>query len=1147
MIKLSSVTITPSKKTIKVGETIKLDVSVCPCDATRKSVTWVSENVGIATVSEKGEVTGKGVGDVVITATAKDGGGAKGTCSITVLPDNIFAVSSISLDKESATVKKGNHIRLSATVFPPYATNPELRWSSSNPCVAEVDSCGTVYGVARGTVTITCKSTDGSDKTAKCKVTVTEDKPVTSITIDPAEVTIKYGESKQLKATVYPTNATNKSVRWESGSSGVIVNPTSGIITGTTVCTETVTAKAQDGSGVKAICKVNVVVSVPVNSITLSRETKTLEKGDNFRLSATVCPENADIKSVRWSSSNTSVATVNNGIVTAHEKGMAVITCSANDGSGVQAVCTVTVTEDKLVTSITIDPPSATLKFGESMLLKAIVCPSDATNKSVRWGGTSSGIPVNQSGIITGLALGTETVTAEAQDGSGVKGSCKVTVVESVLVESITLSKSRKILEKGDCFTLTATVCPENADIKGVNWSSSNASVATVKDGVVTAHAAGKATITCSAKDNSGKKATCTVTVTEDKLVSSVTIDRKNVTMKTGDALQLKAAVVPDNATNKGIQWSSNNTRVATVNSSSGIVTAQADGNAIITATALDGGGAKDTCTVTVSKKILVNSIMLNKYTLSLHKNTSFDLTATVCPENAGNRAVSWSSSNTSVATVSNSGKVTAHATGEATITCSALDGSGISKSCKVSVIQLITYMNVTPASYTMNTKETKKLEVSFQPSDATNKEVHWRSDNENVAAVDESGVVTPKSEGTTRIYAFAQDGSNESDYCTITVKKHIPVESIKVISLASEDYIDADHTTIDIYATLTPTNATNMKVVWKSSDPDIMSVEHDYIVQNYNFAKLTSKKKGTVKITATTEDGGHKATLDITADPREKVKIISDIKDGYFSILFVDRDMEWKSIGDPSKFPSYSEERQYAVERYNFNKKEYSKGTFDINQLAFIYLIDPQGVSYFVENNAMDLELTPLLNFRDKLYEKIFGEKPRYFTLDDDGKMNYNTQGYARKDMYSYAELIFGSHPIWDWDALKEFLLDVAETVITSLFLDKGISAVLSGIVFTIDIARAILFSSSIAEGFNDIAKTIFYDRLGSDLNPSQSYLLNWAVFLMEHLPDTNTFNPMEELKKDVVLYEKIERQNYNVKVKNFMIKDIIERLVNA
>jgi uncharacterized protein YjdB len=291
------------------------------------------------------------------------------------------------------------------------------------------------------------------------------------------------------------------------------------------------------------------------------------------------------------------------------------------------------------------------------------VKPDNATNKTVTWTSSSSSIAtVDQNGKITAVSEGTATITAKAGDKTA---TCSVTVKKNtVAVESVTLDKSSLELTEGETATLTATVKPDNATNKTVTWSSDKTSVATVDaNGKVTAVAEGTATITAKAGD---KTATCSVTVKKNVIaVESVTLDITSTILNTGETLTLTATVKPDNATDKTVTWSSSNSSVATVDAN-GKVTAVAQGTAIVTAKA---GDKTATCTVIVMKTdIPVESITLDKYYLELTEGETGTITATVKPDNATNKTVTWSSSNPTIAAVDQNGIVTALQSGEVII-----------------------------------------------------------------------------------------------------------------------------------------------------------------------------------------------------------------------------------------------------------------------------------------------------------------------------------------------------------------------------------------------------------------------------------------------------------------------------------------------
>ena len=256
-----------------------------------------------------------------------------------------------------------------------------------------------------------------------------------------------------------------------------------------------------------------------------------------------------------------------------------------------------------------------------------------------------------------------------------------------IAVTSVTLDSTSMSLEEGDSQTLTATISPSNAENKTVLWTSSNSSVAFVKDGLVTAIKPGKASITAKS-DDGGKTATCEVTVNAKVYpVESVSLDKTSYEMTEGDEVTLTATVKPDNATNKNVTWTSSNTSAATV--SDGKVTALKAGKATITVKTEDGSKTA-TCEVKVNAKVYpVESVSLDKTSYEMTEGDEFTLTATVKPDNATNKNVTWTSSNPSVASVAN-GKVTALKAGTATISVKTEDGSKTA-TCEVTVKNNIT------------------------------------------------------------------------------------------------------------------------------------------------------------------------------------------------------------------------------------------------------------------------------------------------------------------------------------------------------------------------------------------------------------------------------------------------------------------------
>jgi len=237
------------------------------------------------------------------------------------------------------TMTVGSSETLIATVRPDNATDKEVAWASTYLAVASVDN-GTVTAHSRGTATIKVTTASGS-YSAYCYVTVT-DVPVTGVSLNKSSMSLKPGESEKLTATVTPSNATDKTLRWTTTNPYVAGVEDDGTVTAETL-SGTATIKATASSGQYATC--TVTVTIPVASVTLNKNALAFQIGDTEKLTATVQPSSATNKNVNWSSSNSGVATVtNDGQVTARGRGTATITAASQDGRA-SATCGVAVAD----------------------------------------------------------------------------------------------------------------------------------------------------------------------------------------------------------------------------------------------------------------------------------------------------------------------------------------------------------------------------------------------------------------------------------------------------------------------------------------------------------------------------------------------------------------------------------------------------------------------------------------------------------------------------------------------------------------------------------------------------------------------------------------------------------------------------------
>src|SRR5207245_56151 len=326
---------------LTVGGTVQLVATPRDANGTPLSgrvVSWSSSNPSVASVTSNGLVAGATAGSATITATSE---GKSGTSTITV---TAVPVASVTVSPGSASMQVSQTVQLTAT--PKDANgNPlpgrAVSWTSSNTSVATVDGSGLVTGVVAGTATITATS-EGQSGTASVTVS---NVPVASVTVTPASASVNEGKTVQLTATPKDANGnplTGRTVSWVSGNTAIATVSSSGLVTGKVAGTATITATSEGQSGTSAI----TVVHVPVASVSVAPASASVQAGSAIQLAATPKDANGNPlsgRTVSWSSSNTSVATVSSsGLVTGVTVGSATITATSEGQSGTSAITVTT-------------------------------------------------------------------------------------------------------------------------------------------------------------------------------------------------------------------------------------------------------------------------------------------------------------------------------------------------------------------------------------------------------------------------------------------------------------------------------------------------------------------------------------------------------------------------------------------------------------------------------------------------------------------------------------------------------------------------------------------------------------------------------------------------------------------------------------
>lgn len=427
---VSSVSLNRTSVKMETGSGLQLLATVLPSTAKLKTVTWKSSNTAVATVDDDGYVSAVAPGTATITVTTKDGG-FTATCIVEV----VKLVESIEISPASISMYVGDKANVTTTVLPNDATNKEIQWSVSDRSLASVSE-NTVTALTAGSGSIIAQATDGSGKKAYCSINILQH--VEGITLNTNSADLPIGSTLQLSATVSPANASNKNIRWASSNPAIATVDQDGLVTPLAKGAAVITATGEDG-GLSATCAINV--TQPVTSINLNTKSASLNVGETIQLSATALPDNADNKSIVWSSLKPAVATVSGtGLVTAKAPGSVNI-IAASEGSGVQAMCTVTVNQP--LTGISLSTSSLTLEKGRNATLKLVPTPADATNLNFEVTSSDTSVAtVSKSGsniIVTGAGFGSATITVTAEEG-GYTSTATVTVTPSTTISNLALA-----------------------------------------------------------------------------------------------------------------------------------------------------------------------------------------------------------------------------------------------------------------------------------------------------------------------------------------------------------------------------------------------------------------------------------------------------------------------------------------------------------------------------------------------------------------------------------------------------------------------------------------------------------------------------------------------------------------------------------
>ena len=681
----ASVSVALDENVVAVGETVTAAVvaQTARGDTLRAPrVHWTSKDWRVATVSDEGIVTARRVGTADILASV---GNVVGSTTLTVVRQRRRVVM-VNVALAAATIAVGTTTQATAVLLDSagnVVTGRTVRWKSTTTAIATIDSLGTVTAVAPGTTTIAVRYQNNIGSAALTVVAATTGPtPVASVTVTLASPEIRVGGATQATAVALDATGatlTGRAVAWStSNPAAATVDGATGIVTGTGIGSATIAATTEGKTGSAAV----TVTAVPVASVGVTLAASSITVGATTQATAIAVDSSGGAltgRAVAWTTSNPAVATIDaaTGVVSGISVGTTRITATC-EGKSASAVLTVAAVP---VASVTVSLASSNISAGATTRATAVTLDADGnalTGRSITWSSSNTAVATVDpaSGVVTGGGAGTATITATSE---GKTGSATLTVAP-VTVARVSVTLSASSITVG-ATTQAAAIAFDASDNqltgRAVSWSSSNVAVATVNPstGVVTGAGVGSATISATCEGNVG---TATVTVTPVP-VASVTVSLATSSLVVGATTQAIATAYDaagNQLTGRAVAWSSSNTAVATIDGSTGVVSAIAVGTATISATS---GGQTGTAIVAVTD-VPVAKVTVGLAASNIVAGASTQATATLTDANGNpitGRVVAWSSSAAAVATVSPTGLVTGVSAGSANVVATSDGKSG--------------------------------------------------------------------------------------------------------------------------------------------------------------------------------------------------------------------------------------------------------------------------------------------------------------------------------------------------------------------------------------------------------------------------------------------------------------------------------------
>lgn len=556
----------------------------------------------------------------------------------------------------------------------------EYSYNSSNEEVVTVDDNGNLEPVSSGNAVVTVN--DNAGNTDYVYVTVDDD----DIDFYSYEYSLDVGDAVCIDYSLNSIAYGVEDISWSSDNTNVVVVDGNGCVTAVSNGSTYITVKVGDDIEKKILINVLDNTVLP-EDLDLSTYNVDIRLGDIFVINGVVYPYSANNKSVSWYSNNESVVEVNNGVVKAVGVGEAIVTATTENGIKKEVIVVVR-NKQVDVESINCEEHIIDIKVGDVKKVNYTIFPVYASDKKVKYVYDKEYLSVDDDGNVKAIKPGLTYLSIVTSNGK--QDEIMFDIYEELSPVSIELEKKEIEMFVGDVNTIKAKVVNKDDEGELVYSSSDSKVVEVMEDGSLKAIASGKAIITISLKGDESIKANCYVVVKEQKIeVADISLSNNYIDLVVGDNKILISSVIPNNSTNKNINWISSNPAVATVNN--GNVVAVGAGSAVIRVISVSNPSVYKECIVNVKNKVInVSKLSISKKSLKLTEGNSSKIKATISPKNATNRNIKWISSNPAVVTVSN-GNVVAVGAGNAVISAVSESNPSLVANCNVKVIKKVT------------------------------------------------------------------------------------------------------------------------------------------------------------------------------------------------------------------------------------------------------------------------------------------------------------------------------------------------------------------------------------------------------------------------------------------------------------------------